>query len=242
MKLKRYYVETELKENKRFVIDGDEYHHLKDVMRSKVGDKIIVFNGSGEDAICTIEKLDKKNGEATINEIRKNSSEPKINVTLYQAVCKGEKLSLITQKITELGAANMVVFYSKFTDIKDKTSKLDKLEKVSIAASKQCGRSSIIKPEGVVDFEKMVSLAKKHEKVFVLYENEDNNLFFDELQKNAKFKNFGVIIGAEGGFSAEEIDFMKKNNFEIVSLGNRILRTETAAIVSVATLMFALER
>ena len=242
MKLKRYYIDAQLIENSTVVLDGEEYHHLKNVMRSRVGDKIALFNGTNITAEGEILTLEKNHSMIKILKIEENESEPKINLTLFQAVCKGDKLSLITQKITELGVSNLCVFYSQFTDIKDKTSKLDKLERVSISASKQCGRSSIIKPKSVMSFNDMLSDAKKLDKVYVAYENAENNSLFESLQKNANYKNVGLIIGAEGGFSTEEIELLKNNNIEIVTLGTRILRTETAAIVGSGLIMFACEK
>lgn len=242
MKLKRYYTNEQLKENLYITLDGEEFHHLKNVMRSRVGDMIALFNGSTVTAEGEIVSIDKSKASIFIKKVEENPSEPKINFTLFQAVCKGDKLSLITQKITEIGATNLCVFYSKFTDIKDKTSKLDKLERVSISASKQCGRSSIIKPQGVIGFEQMIDEAKNLDKVYVAYENKDGNSLFESLQKQKNIKNIGLIIGAEGGFAEEEIDLLEKNNFEIVTLGKRILRTETASIVGTGLVMFALEK
>jgi len=242
MKLKRYYIKSELFENSNVLLDGEEYHHLKNVMRARVGDQLVLFNGNGYDAIGTIKSLDKNSGIINIEKIEKNKSEPFVNFTLFQGVCKGDKLSLITQKITEIGATNLSVFYSDYTDIKDKTSKLDKLERVSISASKQCGRSSIVNIDGVFDFEQMIEKAEKFDKVFIAYENANGKTLFTALKENANYKNIGLIIGAEGGFSEKEIEKLnKKNNFEIVSLGNRILRTETASIAGTATIIFACE-
>lgn len=241
MKLKRYYYNGELKQGNIVVLEGDEFHHLKNVMRTNVGDLVSLFNGTKIDAIAQVKNISKNKAELYIQEILENNSEPAIEVTLFQAVCKGDKLSLITQKITELGATNMTVFYSQYTDIKDKTSKLDKLERVSISASKQCGRSSILNVEGVVSFAEMLNKAKVLDKVFVAYENADQTSLYDSLSKNANYKKIGVIIGAEGGFSEKEIEIINENKFEIVTLGKRILRTETAAIASVAQIMFACE-
>lgn len=241
MKLKRYFTELELKENSIVKIDQEEYHHLKNVMRTRVNDKIILFNRDGYDAEAVITKLDKLYGEAKILKAYKNESEPKCEVCLMQAVCKGDKLSFITQKITELGASKMVVYYSDYTDIKDKTSKLDKLDRVSISACKQCGRSKPLTIEGVDSFISMVNKAKSYDKVFVPYENAEGVTLYGKLLKNAKYDKICVIIGAEGGFSENEIKIMQENGFEIVTLGKRILRTETASIVSVANIVFACE-
>lgn len=242
MKLKRYFVENDIQKDAIIIMEGDEFHHLKDVMRARVNDQIVVFNGTKIDGEARILEINKNNAKIVIEEVYENISEPSINVTLFQAVCKGDKLSLITQKITELGATSINVFYSKFTDIKDKTSKLDKLSRVSISASKQCGRSSILSISGVDSFDDMINNAKKCDKVFVAYENADGKTLNDCLTENSDYQNIGLIIGAEGGFSQEEIDKLTQNNFEIVSLGRRILRTETASIVGIASIMFACEK
>lgn len=242
MKLKRYYIECELNENSIVNLDGEEFHHLKNVMRTRAGDKVELFNGTNKNAEAEVVSIDKNKATLKIKNVTINESEPKINFTLFQAVCKGEKLSLITQKITELGAANLCVFYSQFTDIKDKTSKLDKLDRVCVSACKQCGRSSTLNINGVIPFNDMVNEAKKLDKVFVAYENADGITLYDSLIKNANFKNIGLIIGAEGGFSEEEIKKLEECNFEIVSLGKRILRTETAAIAGTSAIIFACEK
>ena len=242
MKLKRYYIDSKLEEGLIVKLEGEEYHHMKNVMRSRVGDEVVLFNGSDKDAVCEILSLDKNWATLKILNVCKNQSEPTINLTLYQAVCKGDKLSLITQKITEIGASNLCVFYSKFTDIKDNTSKLDKLERVSISASKQCGRSSILNVSGVISFAELVENIKSQDKVFVAYENKEGTSLLESLNKNNKYQNIGLVIGAEGGFSEDEIDTLETlSNVEIVTLGKRILRTETASIAGCATIMFACE-
>lgn len=242
MKLKRYYTNQPLCQNTKIILDGEEYHHLKNVMRTNKGDHVLLFNGTNIEAEAEVISLSKQNGELQILKTTQNTSEPQVNVTLFQAVCKGEKLSLITQKITELGATAMTVFYSDFTDIKDKTSKLEKLEKVSISACKQCGRSSILKIDGVVGFDKMAESLCQYDKVFVAYENANQTSLFDSLVKKNNYKNIAIIIGAEGGFSEREIKTLEDKNVEIVTLGKRILRTETASIVSIAQIIFATEK
>lgn len=242
MKLKRYYINCELKEQIICSLDGEEYHHMKNVMRTNVGDHVLLFNGTDIEAEGEVISLEKQSGKIKILNTYKNNSEPTVKVSLYQAVCKGDKLSLITQKITELGATEMVVFYSDYTDIKEKTSKLDKLEKVSISACKQCGRSSILKIDGVINFNQMLDKLKTHQKVFVAYENANKISLFDSLYKNNNLNDIAIVIGAEGGFSENEINKLNEINSEIVTLGKRILRTETASIVSVAQILFATEK
>ena len=244
MKCKRYYYQGEIKTNQSLTIDGEEFHHMINVVRSQIGEKVVVFNGDGNDYFCKITSINKKHAELFVEKCDKNISTPQIKVTLYQAVCKGEKLSLITQKITELGATDMLVFFSQFTDIKEKTSKLDKLEKVSISASKQCGRSDILNVKGILSFKEMIGYIKNknHNKVFVAYENAEEKTLYDAFQENNNYSDIAIIIGAEGGFAEDEISCLKENNCEIVSLGKRILRTETAAIAGITQIIFACEK
>jgi len=242
MKLKRYYIEAELKSGNDVILADDEFHHMKNVMRTRVGDFVILFNGSEVEAKGEVIELNKTCAKIRIKDVYKNLSEPSVHLTLYQAVSKGEKLSLIMQKITELGASEMVVFYSDFTDIKDKTTKVDKLTRVSIAAAKQCGRSSLVRASGVISFDKMIELLKCHEKVFVAYENASGATLTKSLLKNSNLGNIAIVIGAEGGFSQKEIEKLENSGCEIVTLGKRILRTETAAIVSVAQILFYAEK
>lgn len=242
MKLKRYYYQGKLSTGNTIIIDGEEFHHMVNVMRSFVGENIVVFNGDGNDYFCKITSISKKFAEIYVEKCEKNKNVPSVKVTLYQAICKGEKLSLITQKITELGATNMTIFYSKFTDIKDKTSKLEKLEKISISACKQCGRSDILNIQGIISFDEMTKLLNSHDKVFVAYENAEGKTLYDAIQKNNSYTDVAIIIGAEGGFAQDEIELLNISNCEIVSLGKRILRAETAAIAGVAQIIFAYEK
>lgn len=238
---KRYYTTKKLTVGKAVTLDGEEFHHLKNVMRTRVGEEVILFNGDGNDAYGKVARLDKNSATITIDKVTPCEHEPSCFVTLFQAVCKGDKLSLIAQKITELGARQMVVFYSDFTDIKDKTGKLDKLERVSISAAKQCKRASLVKISGVVSFDEMIKKAKELDEVYVAYEHHQGTSLIEAI-KNSAGKGVGIIIGAEGGFSQNELDKLLQEKIVPVSLGNRILRTETAAIASVATIIFTLEK
>ncbi len=241
MKLKRYYVPIEFAESSQIVISGEEYHHLKNVMRTRIGDAVELFNGFGLDAEATVSALNKNDGILKINKTYQNKSNPSINLTIFQAACKGDKLSLITQKLTEIGASSLNIFYSDYTVVNE-SNKIDKLSKVSISACKQCGSSTLLKIEESKTFLKMIEEAKKLDHVFVAYENADGVTLFDELLKNAKMRNIGVIIGSEGGFSEKEVQIMQECGFKIVSLGKRILRAETASIACASLVMFALER
>ena len=172
-----------------------------------------------------------------------SQNEPKVQIDVIQALAKGDKLSLIMQKITELGASNMFLFESDFCDVKANTNKIEKMDLVSISASKQCGRATIVSSDGVFKIKQIAEMIKNYDKFFVAYENETGFTLADFLMKNnEKINKIAIMIGAEGGFSKDEIDLLKNSGAEIVSLGKRILRTETATISCVALLSQILDK
>lgn len=243
MKEKRFYFNGELKEHSSVIIDDEEFHHLVNVMRARTGDKVCLFNGNGNFYFGKITQINKKNAEILIENAQKSENEPKINLTIYQALAKGDKLSLIMQKITEIGAQELAIFDSEFCDVKANTTRVDRLETIAISASKQCGRATITKQSGVFKFNEVINQIKNFDAFYVAYENEDGLTLSNDLILNKnKLQNVAVMIGAEGGFSENEINLLKSNGAKIVSLGNRILRTETASIVCAGLVMQILEQ
>lgn len=243
MKLKRYFTLEQLNVGGTCTLVGDEFHHLANVMRTKVGDKVELFCNDKNNYTATVVSIDKKQAVLSVENCTKNNAEPKIKLDVYQALAKGDKLSLITQKITELGASSLYVFDSKFCDVKANTGKLDKLELVSINACKQCGRSSIVNVGGVLTIKDVCKSIKNYDKFFVFYEAEEKDNFKNHISKlmQSKQNNIAIMIGAEGGFSTDEIDQLKNAGAIIVGLGARILRTETASIIGTAVVMQMLE-
>lgn len=243
MKEKRFYINEELFDNQKVFIEGEEFHHLVNVMRARVGDKLCLFNGNGNFYFGEITQINKKNAEILINHSQKSENEPIINLTIYQALAKGDKLSLVMQKISEIGATELAIFDSDFCDVKANTTRVDRLESIAISASKQCGRATVTKQSGVYKIKEVAEKIKDYDAFLVAYEAEDgltlSNLLINNKQK---LKNVAVMIGAEGGFSQDEIKLLKDNGAKIVSLGKRILRTETASIVCAGLVMQILEQ
>ena len=242
MKEKRYYTEQQLKENSTIIIDGEEFHHMTNVMRSRVGDKICMFNGDGNFYFAEIVAISKKQAEIKINRKEVSKNEPKGKIAVFQALAKGDKMSLVMQKITELGATDMCLFESEFCDVKSNTHKQERLDSVSVSAAKQCGRATIVETSGIYKIKEVADMIKDYDAFFVAYENEDGHTLCDSLLKNKEtLKNVAIMIGAEGGFAESEIKLLKDNGADIVSLGSRILRTETASIACTALISQILE-
>ena len=243
MKEKRFYIDKELYDNQYVSLEGDEFHHLANVMRARVGEKVCLFNGNGVFYFGEITQINKKNAEILINRSEKSKNEPLINLTIYQALAKGDKLSLVMQKITEIGATELAIFDSDFCDVKANTTRVDRLETIAISASKQCGRATITKQTGVFKLKEVAEKVKDYDAFLVAYEAEDGLTLSNFLISNKpNLKNIAIMIGAEGGFSEKEIDLLKTSGAKIVSLGNRILRTETASIVCAGLAMQILEQ
>ena len=242
MKEKRYYTNQTLNENSLITIDGEEFHHMTNVMRSRVGDKICLFNGDGNFYFAEIKNIAKKQADVFISHKEPSTNEPKGSLTLFQALAKGDKMSLVMQKITELGATNMCLFESDFCDVKSNTHRQDRLDTISVSAAKQCGRASLVQTKGIYKFNEIANQIADFDAFYVAYEAEDGATLARDLIKNKdSLKNIAIMIGAEGGFSEKEIELLKNNNAKIVSLGNRILRTETASIVCAGLAMQILE-
>lgn len=241
MKGKRYYYSGELSPNKIVNLEGEEFHHLSNVMRSRVGDEVILFNGDGNFYYSEIKSLNKKYAEIFVKNQIKSDNEPTICFDLYQALAKGDKLSLIMQKITELGANSLCLFESKFCDVKANTNKIDRMDSIAISAAKQCGRATITKTEGIFSIKYVAQKIKDYDTFFVAYETSEDITLADCLIKN-NYNKIAVMIGAEGGFADDEIKLLQENGAKIVSLGKRILRTETAAISCTALATQILER
>lgn len=243
MKEKRFYYDGSLSTNAIISLEGDEFHHLAQVMRAKTGDRVCLFNGNGSFYFGEIKSLTKKQAEILITEEKPSANEPKIKITLYQALAKGEKLSLIMQKITELGAYNLKLFESEYCDVKAKENKQERMNQISAQAAKQCGRASIVESSGIYKIKDIADQIKDYDAFFVAYENEDGHTLADSLLSfKSQPKNVAIMIGAEGGFATNEIKILKQNGADIVSLGTRILRTETAAIACVALLSSLLDK
>lgn len=243
MKEKRFYFNGNLNENTIVVLEGDEFHHLANVMRARVGEKVCLFNGNGIFYFGKITQINKKNAEISIDYCNKSENEPTINLTIYQALAKGDKLSLVMQKITEIGASEMAIFDSDFCDVKANTTRVDRLETIAISAAKQCGRASITKQTGVFKLKEVAEKINDYDAFLVAYEAEDGMTLSNYLIANKPaLKNIAIMIGAEGGFSEKEIELLKTKGAKIVSLGNRILRTETASIVCAGLAMQILEQ
>ncbi len=231
MKNKRYYVNQDIQVGENVKLEGEEFVHLSSVMRSRVGESVTLFCGDTFDYDGTITEIAKKYAIVHVHKKEKGVGFPQKKVTLFQALMKGDKLSTVVQKCTELGVYEIVHFESQFSDVKVGNKNIEKLEKIVISACKQCGASVITKTDRELKFDQMLDCIKNYDMVLFAYECEAENQIASVLQKTQNLMNIAVIVGAEGGFSAEEAQKIVDSGAVPVGLGERILRAETAGIV-----------
>lgn len=237
--MKRFYVDSSQINNNQIVLDGTEHNHLKNVLRLNEGESVIVVCGDEFDYWCKIVRIAKNNTLLEITNKTFNTQNPISDVTVFQALTKSENMSLIVQKLNELGVRTFVPFESRYITSKDKFNKQDKLQTIANQSVKQCKRSVPMFVNKTLSFDKMVQELTKY----------DNVVFANETEKSkdlsaVKFSatnKVAIIVGSEGGFSDEEIKEIEKlSNANSVSLGKRILRAETASIALTSVVMFLL--
>lgn len=208
-------------------VEGEELVHLKSVLRLKEGDEVCVVNGDGKDYLGKISKIDKNYAKVDVISSKISEICPKNDISLFIAATKREKLEIIVQKAVELGVKKLFMFESEFSTMKLSSEKISRYEKIMFSATKQCERADFMSIE-IVSFKQMLALfGKKQTKLFA-NEREGEDFNFASL-KTAK--DIGILIGCEGGFSQNEKAQILQLKPENISLGQRILRAETAAIL-----------
>jgi len=224
----RRFVTDDCKINDNIIeIYGEEAKHIE-VLRHKSNDIIEVNNRNCK--IINIEK-NKVVCEMFGEEIRRGI--PKVDITLYQALLKSDKMEYVIQKSVELGISKIVPFESKNIVVKlkdnEKNKKIDRYNKISKEATKQCGRTDEVEVTNVMCFKEMLNSLDEYTSIILAYENEEQPL--KEMLKKINHEKIAIIIGAEGGFDKEEVEKILENKKAVsVSLGDRILRAETASL------------
>lgn len=239
----KFFVSPDKIENNKIYIDTDDVAHIKKVLRLSEGDEIAVCDSTGTDYRAKISRIADKSIECDVIDSVKNDTEPNINVTLYQALPKAAKMDFIIQKTTELGIVRIVpCVLSRCVvklDGKDAQKKVDRWQKIADEAAKQSGRGILPQIAPITDFRDAVLQMKNFDLCFVPYESEQNTKLKPIITAK-KAVNISFMIGPEGGFSPEEAEFIAKAGIPSVTLGKRILRTETAGMAVLSMLMYEL--
>ena len=247
----RFYVEGCQDAQTGITIMGEDVNHIKNVLRLTIGDTITVCDGAGKEYECEIAEISKEQVYANIVDINQNAAELPCNITLFQGMPKSDKMELIIQKSVELGVYDIIPIEMKRCVVKvnekDKQKKLQRWQKISEVAAKQCGRNIIPKIKPILNLKNICNMLKEYDIVLLAYEKEEKitikqelNNIKENLNNNSKFK-IAVIVGPEGGISTEEVELLQKNGAKSITLGKRILRTETVALNVLSVIMYELE-
>ncbi len=229
----RFYAPTESFADNSIALDADETHHLRDVLRLRVGDEVSVFDGEGKEFRCGVREIKKKSSLLNIvAESKPASLESAFQISLAATVVNGEKYDLVIQKAVELGVVTFVPLIAVRCEVKlkDAAKRVSRWRRIALEATKQCGRAKIMDISEPVEFDTLI--ANSIQADIVLFSERDGNAFSTVKGQ----KTMTVIIGPKGGWDDMELELARLRGVNIVTLGGRILRAETAAIAITAIL------
>jgi 16S rRNA (uracil1498-N3)-methyltransferase len=210
-----------------------EYNHIARVLRLKCGQKCVVCFNDGVDHLCEIVSIDSAAVHIDIISSNISDTENAYTTTLFVGAMKGDKNEFVVQKAVELGADRVVFFDSQFCVMKLDSKKLERYNKISLEASKQCGRSKIV-PVEYMTLKNVVVAVKNYSPAILCYEREQHTTL--NMALNVQPNNVAIIIGSEGGFAESEVQQLTAAGAISVTLGRRILRAETAPIYVLAVM------
>lgn len=211
------------------VFEGSEFTHIARVLRMKEGERVIASLNDDNDYYCTLTEIGKARAVARIEKVEFCKALPMHNIVLFQAMPKREYFESIVTKAVELGVSEVVPFICKFSVNHD--YKAERINQIVLTACKQCERSRLIEVSPVLSFNQMLSRLSNYDVVIFAYEKENKSLDQKLLEKK---ENIAVIVGCEAGFTPEEAEKIISNGGVSISLGNRILRCDTAALATLA--------
>lgn len=227
-------------------IVGSDVNHIKNVLRMKTGEKFVANDGNGASYCCAVREIYDDRIIADIEDGQLMSNELPVKLVLFQGLPKGDKMELIIQKAVELGVSEIYpVEMSRCVvklDDKKKKSKTARWQSISESAAKQSGRTVIPEIHEPLPYAQALKAAEDFDLLLVPYECADSMAVLKEkISQVRENMTVGIFIGPEGGYEEKEIEKAKEAGGEIVSLGKRILRTETASIAALAICMFNIE-
>lgn len=246
----KFFVNEDQINNNEIKIIGQDVNHIKNVLRLEAGKEICICEKEkAKSYYCRIKQIEKEFIKCEKLEEVSESTETKTYVHIFQGLPKADKLEWIIEKATEIGVKEITPVIMERTivklDEKDKNKKLERWRKIAEVASKQSGRDKILKVNNIINFKNIFENFEEYDIVLVAYEKEKNNSLKNVLNNFKKYKNkskIAALIGPEGGISEAEIEFLKEfSKVQIITLGKRILRTETAPLVLASNIFYEME-
>ena len=237
----RFFVEAQDLSGDTLHLTGENFQHAK-VLRLKPGERMLVCDGQGEEALCAVRQVGAAELELEVLERRESETEAAVRVSVYMAFPKADKLEHVIQKATELGAYEIVAFPSarcvSRPDEKSLKKKLERWQKIAASAAEQSGRGRIPEVVTLGSFKEALGRAKQADKALLFYENEHAVTRRMALESGA-FQTVSLLTGPEGGLEEAEVDQARKAGFQVCTLGSRILRCETAPLCALSAVMYA---
>lgn len=241
-----FFVTPDQVHEEQIYIEGSDVNHMKNVLRMKIGEEFHVSDGNNKKYRCEISKFDESTVCGKILEELEVDTELPSKLYLFQGLPKGDKMELIVQKAVELGVWEIIPVSTKRAvvklDAKKAAKKVERWNSISESGAKQSGRNVIPEVKPVMTYKEALSYAKELDVLMIPYElaegMEDTKQFIEAIKPG---QSVGIFIGPEGGFEQEEVELAIRMGAKSVTLGKRILRTETAGLTVLAVLMYHLE-
>ena len=223
-------------------------NHIKNVLRCQKGEHIEICNSeTSKNYLCEINKIEKEEIECNILENLRSNVETDIKVTIFQGLPKADKMEYIIQKSVELGAYDITPVEMKRCIVKlnekDKEKKIQRWQKIAEVAAKQCKRDIIPKINNITNVKLISNIIQNYDIILVAYEKEKERTLKSELKKIKEYnqKNIGIIIGPEGGLDEDDVKLLEESGAKVITLGKRILRTETASMMVMSNIIYEYE-
>ena len=233
MRIPRIFTDSPLAVGSQCQLDDNAANHVGRVLRMQAGQALLLFNGDGHDYHATITEAGKKHVLVAVTEAAGNETESPLRVVLAQTLSKGDRMDYAVQKAVEMGVSEIVPLTTERCDVKLKGDREDKRlrhwQQVAISAAEQCGRARVPDIQPVMTVQQWLEHARACDLRLVLHHRTERSL--NTLEKPS---SIALMIGPEGGLTAEEIALAEDNGFLPVALGPRVLRTETAPVAAIA--------
>ncbi|MBO7401911.1 MAG: 16S rRNA (uracil(1498)-N(3))-methyltransferase [Lachnospiraceae bacterium] len=242
--MQHFYVESDAVSDGTLTISGSDYNHIKNVLRMKPGEELTAVDGESREYLCEVSSYDDKRVLCTIKESRMCALELPCKVVLFQGLPKKDKLELIVQKAVELGVSKIVPVLTKRAvvvpgSVEKESKKTERLNAIALAAAKQCGRGVVPEVSPLVSFGDALKEASGMDIALIPYELADDVESSRAIIRSlGTKKSVAVFIGPEGGFDRTEVEAALEAKVIPITLGKRILRTETAAICALSLIMY----
>ncbi len=234
----RFFVDPDVFDRDTIVLSGENAQHAK-VLRLKEGEIVLVCDGQGQECVCRVSQTAPEI-VLSVEDRRSSVSEPVVDVSVYVAFPKADKLEHVIQKATELGAREIIAFPSSRCvsrpDEKSLKKKLERWQKIALSAAQQSGRGRIPQVLVLNSFSAALSRAAQSDRALLFYENED--AYTLKMALEGSYRTVSLMVGPEGGLEEAEVSQAQEAGLKICSLGKRILRCETAPLCALSAVMY----